>query len=215
MRRKDEDDGLDPKQDQLILSLLHAETKEEAADRAGIARSTMYRWFGDPRFLAAYRAARRQLFDDALAMLEKTACKAVQALAQELDEAKATGSFAVIAAASRILDKAFKAQSAIAVEEELSNLRTVMAALKAGQPPAPPVIERPMAEIKLAADEQAEATRLRVAWMSEIGNSPEDIDNSLRYNRPQSVAEEEHLLGLVRKMMELEKANEANLQDMP
>jgi hypothetical protein len=76
--------GLDPKQEQLIYSLLHSKTKGEAARKAGIPHATMYRWFCDPQFLAAYREARRDLFDDALAVLEKGAAQAAQSLVDEL-----------------------------------------------------------------------------------------------------------------------------------
>ena len=197
-------DPLKPDQERLIIALLSSKTKEQAAEAAEVSSSTMYRWLKEPAFKAAYKAALRETFSEATAMLSKGARIAVKALLDELDPATKTGEFAVILAASRILDKAFKAQTAVAVEEELEELRTVMNALKAGQPPAPPVIERPIEEIKMAANEQAEATRLRVAWMSEIGNSAEEIDDSLRYNRPTNAAEEKYLLELVRKMMATE-----------
>lgn len=213
MRQKDEPEPLDPKkQDQLIYALLHCATKGEAAEAAGVHRATLYRHLADPAFRAAYQAALKDTFGDALALLSKSAVKAVQALVGQMDESKDNGSFFVIAAASRILQTAFKAQTAIQVEEELANLRTIMDAVKAGQAPAEPSFtDPPAAAIKLAADEQAEATRLRVAWMSEIGNSHEDIDQSLRYNRPTSVAEEQHLLDLVHQMMEMERAEQQAL----
>ena len=46
-------------------------------------------------------------------------------------------------------------------------------------------------------DEQGEADRLRVKWMGMIGHSREDIDVSLRFNRPQSAAEERQYLHIV------------------
>ena len=52
--------------------------------------------------------------------------------------------------------------------------------------------------------EQTEACRLRMAWMAEIGNSPADIEASLRYNRLQSVVEERETLDMVRAMLEVE-----------
>jgi hypothetical protein len=50
-----------------------------------------------------------------------------------------------------------------------------------------------------------EAACLHVAWMAEIGNDPHDIADSLRYNRPQSVAEEQNLLDVVRKQLEWDR----------
>src|SRR5215471_3018173 len=129
---------LEPKQEQLIFALLHERTKADAAAAAGVPKRTMYWWFRDARFKAAYQAALRDAFDESIAVLFKSAAKAALALVDELDSSTATGKFSVIAAASRILDLAFKAHTAVAVEEELEELRMVIAALKlAGPPPRP------------------------------------------------------------------------------
>jgi hypothetical protein len=37
---------------------------------------------------------------------------------------------------------------------------------------------------------------------AKIGNSPQDIADSLRYNRPQTTAEEQELLDVVRKQLD-------------
>jgi hypothetical protein len=50
--------------------------------------------------------------------------------------------------------------------------------------------------------------RLRVAWMTKIGMDGHDIEASLRYNRPQSVAEEQYLLEAVQKTQEFEAMHE-------
>src|SRR5262245_41824055 len=104
--------ALEPKQEQLIFALLQHKTRVQAARAAGISRATMYRWFADPVFMAAYRAARRAVFDDGLAVLERNAEPAAQALVDEFGKDR-TGSFAVILAARCVLDRAFKAQEAI------------------------------------------------------------------------------------------------------
>ena len=44
--------------------------------------------------------------------------------------------------------------------------------------------------------------------MAEIGMDGHDISASLRYNRPQSVAEEQELLDAVRKQLEWERTCE-------
>ena len=168
----------------------------------------MYHWFKDPVFLEAYREARRYAFDDMLATLERNGNKAALALVREIDIHTATGSFALIHACRIVIDRVFKAQGSMAVEEELADLRRVVAAVKAGAAPATaPVAEKP-AEIRksmMTEQETAEACRLRMMWMSEIGNSPQDIADSLRWNRPQSVAEEQGLLDVARRQFEWEK----------
>ena len=57
----------------------------------------------------------------------------------------------------------------------------------------------------MTVQEQAEACRLRVEWMGELGHPLEDITTSLRYNRPQSVEEERETLGLVQQQLEQER----------
>ena len=53
--------------------------------------------------------------------------------------------------------------------------------------------------------DQSAADCLRVAWMGEIGVGAGDISASLRYNRPQSLAEEQEVLDVVRRMLEVER----------
>jgi hypothetical protein len=51
-----------------------------------------------------------------------------------------------------------------------------------------------------------------VAWIAEIGMDAHGIEASLRYNRPQTVEEEQYLLDVVRQMLEFEKAHAEFLQ---
>lgn len=209
--------ALDPKQEQLIFALLKAKSNEEASRISGIPHRTMYRWLADPRFMAAYRAKRRELFEDAIAVLHKTSVQAAHALAEEIDygtreePGKATGSKERISAAAKILALAFKGMDAILIQEELANLRETIEQVKSGKPAdpsatadddAPPEPRKPPTPAELL--EQAEAVRLRMAWMRALGYSSEDIEVSLRYNRPQSVTEEQGTLDLVQKLLEAE-----------
>jgi hypothetical protein len=42
--------------------LLTEQTQEQAAAKAGVSPATLRRWLSDPAFVAAFRAARRQIF---------------------------------------------------------------------------------------------------------------------------------------------------------
>ena len=113
-----------------------------------------------------------------------------------------------ISAAKAVIDRAFKAQENVTMQEELAHLqenvktsRDMKRAL-----PDPALAADKLAEVRVAAEnEQTEACRLRMAWMAEIGNSPAAISAYLRYNRPQSVAEEQENLDVVRKQLEWER----------
>ena len=63
-----------------------------------------------------------------------------------------------------------------------------------------------VAEVRLAAEhELAEPACLRARWLTEIGMDARESSASLRYNRPQSLAEERELLDVVRKHLEWER----------
>jgi ACT domain-containing protein len=204
---------MDPKYDQLIFSLLKHRTKEEAAHAAGISRATLYRYIADPVFKAAYSTALRGRFQDCLATLEKNADRSAQALVDVVDDPNVDVTIRVIAAKA-VIDRALKAHVTIAVEEEQAELRELMATIKAGALPAPILVVDPSnEEIHMAEDEQAEASRLRVAWMTEVGFDGHQIADSLRFNRPQLVEEESYYLEAVRKILEHEAAQEAFVRE--
>ena len=90
MAQNKEFSELAPKQYQLLHLLLNSRTKGEAVRKAGITLRTMHRCVADPDFRAAYRATRRDLVEDGLAVLKKGAVKAAQVLMDELDEETAS-----------------------------------------------------------------------------------------------------------------------------
>ena len=129
---------LTPNQEQLLYALLTSRTKAEAARKSGTPHRTMYNWFADPRFKSAYRAARLAVFDEAVAVLETNARKAAQVMADQLDPETWQGvkrSSALVKAAARLLDLAFKAHDSVTVLEELAELSAVIDAFKAGAGP--------------------------------------------------------------------------------
>jgi len=67
-------------QERAIAALLTSPTTTAAAEKAGVARSTLNRWLGDPTFKRAYRQARRELYDSVLAKLPALAGDAVEQL---------------------------------------------------------------------------------------------------------------------------------------
>jgi hypothetical protein len=209
MAQNEDSSELTPKQEQLILAMLRLGTNADAARAADVAPRTMYNWLNLPTFRAVFRAARRRLFDNALLGLERNAAAAVQLLADvaadEGEEKRIR-----VTAATKLLDRAFKAQDSIAVEEELADLRAIVKLAQAGQHqlPDPVANAKPVESPRMSEQEQAEACRLRVAWMGEMGLGAQDIEVSLRFNRPQSVADESQMLEVVSKLLESERGHD-------
>jgi hypothetical protein len=113
-------------------------------------------------------------------------------------------------AATNLLDRAIKAHDSIAMEKEVADLRATLELKKDNLTKLPhPVAEAKPAEApRMTEQEQAEAYRLRVAWMGEMGLGAQDIEVSLRFNRPQSVVDESQMLEVVSKLLESERIHD-------
>jgi hypothetical protein len=73
-----------------ILALLSEPTLKQAAARCGIAEKTLRRWLaGDAAFQAEYEAARHATFQAAMNRIPALTVRAVQTLADLLDDATA------------------------------------------------------------------------------------------------------------------------------
>jgi hypothetical protein len=70
------------KSEALIAALLSESTQEAAAAKAGISERKARNWLARSDFVAAYRAARRQVVEQAVARLQQAA--AVDALTANL-----------------------------------------------------------------------------------------------------------------------------------
>ena len=91
-------DNLDPGQEQVILALLSEPTVRKAAEATGVGERTIHRWLEDPEFSAAYRKARRQAFNQAIAVCHRFTPVALQTLAKIMVNEKASDSSRVSAA---------------------------------------------------------------------------------------------------------------------
>lgn len=116
---------LSRQQERVVAALLLEPTHEKAAERAEIGVATLRRWLKLPHFLAAYRAARREVVEGAVAALQQAGNRAVETLVKNLDAEKASDSNR---AALTILDLAFRgadlldlAQRMEVLEARLSN----------------------------------------------------------------------------------------------
>ena len=119
------------KHEAAITALMTHSTMTEAATAAGIGERTLRRWLQDPGFLTAYREARRQAVDTALAQLQSLCAEAVQALRNNL----APRGPSSVAAARAILEHATGAVELADVFERLEALEACVAG-GAGSPQA-------------------------------------------------------------------------------
>ena len=113
------DEKLSRKQEQAIAALLSEATVAAAADKAGVNEVTIYRWLKLPDFLAAYRQARREVTEKAIAQLQQSSWAASTTLVRLLGSSSDS---IRLRAAQMILDQANKGIELLDFEERLSAL---------------------------------------------------------------------------------------------
>jgi uncharacterized protein YggE len=112
------------KQGEAIAALLSGPTITDAAKRAGVGERTLFRWLQqDAAFQQAYREARRQAVQHAIAQIQQVASTAVKTLGAIMKSTKAP-SGSRVSAARAVLEMALKGV-------ELEDLEARIAALEA------------------------------------------------------------------------------------
>ncbi len=66
--------------ERLLVALIETSSIRAAAEKSGIAESTVYRYLQDKDFLAEYRNARRQTVESAISKMQNAASEAVDRL---------------------------------------------------------------------------------------------------------------------------------------
>jgi len=115
------------KKEEAIVALLSQRSIEEAARVTNIGTNTLLRWLKEPDFDAAYRAARRVAFSQAIARLQQASGAAVATLLKIMVDANAPASTRVRAADS-VLDHAAKAIEIEDIEVRVTELERSLAA---------------------------------------------------------------------------------------
>lgn len=91
--------------EQAVAALLAHATIGQAAVTLGVSERTLRGWMARDDFQKAFGAARRQLLDDAVKVLQHASKKAVATLVKHLDAERPADA---LKAAEAILDRAFK-----------------------------------------------------------------------------------------------------------
>lgn len=135
MQGKGHGEKLGRKQELVIAALLECPTYAGAAAQAGVSEVTVWRWLQDTDFAAAYREARTQVVDQAIAHLQKATGQAVSTLEAVMGDAEAPPSSRV-AAAKTVLDLALKIRESEDLEARLLTLETLVAGIAPAGPRA-------------------------------------------------------------------------------
>ncbi|HYT92750.1 MAG TPA: hypothetical protein VEL76_28800 [Gemmataceae bacterium] len=115
---------LTQKQETLIAALLTEPTYAKAAAKAGISEATLHRWLALPAFQEAFRTARRQVFQTAIARLQRLAARAVTTLARGLKAPRPADS---IRAADLLLQHGRAALELEDLAQRVQNLEELLA----------------------------------------------------------------------------------------
>jgi transposase-like protein len=114
--------GLTRKQDETIAVLLTVPTIAQAARQVGVGERTLFRWLRqDPAFQAAYREARRQAVQHAIARIQQATSTAVTTLEGVMRDPDKPSSSRV-SAARAVLELALKAVELEDLEARVSAL---------------------------------------------------------------------------------------------
>lgn len=96
------------KQDIAVLALLTEKTHKEAAEKAGISESTLWRWLQEDKFQEKYQQAKREAVSHVTARLRQSMTIAVDTLI-DMAKNKKTPAMARASAARTLLEYGFKA----------------------------------------------------------------------------------------------------------
>ena len=109
------------RQDAALVALLVSATVREAAEAAGLSEATVHRYPSDPAFVAQYRAARRQVVEQAIARLQRDASHAAGVLRDVADDVTAPAT-ARVAAARALLGEAIRGVELLDLQERIERL---------------------------------------------------------------------------------------------
>jgi hypothetical protein len=115
------------RQDRTILALLEHPTHEKAAAALGISTVTLWRRMQEPRFVEAYRKARREAFSQSVMRLQHASTAAVGTLLRVMTDREAPAASRV-RAADVVLQTALRGM-------EIEDIEARVAALEQAAPP--------------------------------------------------------------------------------
>lgn len=113
------------KKEEAITALLQEGTIRQAAEKIGVAESTLFRWLAEEDFQRVYREAKRRLVDSAITRLQKISGEAVKALQAVMNDSENPPSSRVMAART-VLEMAVKAVEIEDLETRVKAIEKMM-----------------------------------------------------------------------------------------
>jgi hypothetical protein len=120
---------LSPKQESLIALLLAGVSIVAAAKSVGIAEKTAHKWLKLAHFQAAYKAAQKAIFNQALTGLMLKTSKAINTLDRHMDS-ELTPAAVQVRAAQIILEQAIDIHKTAELEEKIAELTSYVERLE-------------------------------------------------------------------------------------
>lgn len=124
--------ALSPKQRRAVEALLTTGDASAAAQQAGVARDTLYRWMREPRFLEAVRYAEARAVDDLSRMLVRLGRTAVGTLAKAMGDA-ATPMATRVRAADATLGRLLQLRELATLEARVAELERAAGIAEGGR----------------------------------------------------------------------------------
>ncbi|MDQ7014630.1 MAG: hypothetical protein Q9O74_12160 [Planctomycetota bacterium] len=93
---------LTPNQENAIVALINETSVAAAARASGVGQRTLHKWMHEENFMREYRRARREAFDQAIALTQRYASLAVTTLAKIMADAGAPNAAKVSAATAML-----------------------------------------------------------------------------------------------------------------
>ncbi len=115
-----------PKAEKVLTALLHHGAVRAAAKDAGVSEATVFRYLQDAEFQRRYRAARADVVDAAVALMQRLSVNAVTTLGTVMHDTKAPAS-ARVSAAKTILEQSMSGVELTELRQEVEEIKQMLA----------------------------------------------------------------------------------------
>lgn len=116
---------LNIRQDRFLKALLQCASVDQACKKAGINRTTGYKYLKDADFMDEYRSLRRDAMQQVTAQLQKKSEEAVQVLSEVMNDKEAPHSSRVTSA-KNVLDVAYRSLELDDMAAEMEKIKSML-----------------------------------------------------------------------------------------